>query len=107
VHEPPVPPRCGRGGACGGWLLVMRVPGPYRWVEASGVRHAVVVELEFQQGDEVATLCGEVAVVRSHDPQRQCPFPTCLACNTTWRRELGLPILDPDTDPTPVRGAPR
>jgi zinc-finger len=83
----------------------MRVSDPYRWVEASQVRHAVAAGLEFQQGDEVATVCGEVAVVGSHDPQRQCPFPTCRGCNTVWRNELGLPILDGADDPTPRDGA--
>ncbi|MGH3622558.1 MAG: zinc finger protein [Sciscionella sp.] len=75
---------------------MIQVPGPYRWVEASEVRHAVAAELEFQRGDEVATLCGERAVVHPHDERTQCGFPTCRACNRRWRLELDLPLLDSD-----------
>ncbi|MGH3621785.1 MAG: zinc finger protein [Sciscionella sp.] len=76
---------------------MIQVPGPYRWVEASEVRHAVAAELEFQRGDEVATLCEQLAVVQPHDERTQCGFPTCRACNRLWRLELGLPLLDADT----------
>lgn len=55
----------------------------FRWLPAAKARHAIVDEFPFW-GDKT-TLCG-VPVVIDHQPtEREWGWPTCLACQASWR----------------------
>lgn len=79
--------------------MLMRTPRPFRWWEASRVRHAYPAELEPAPGERVSAICGESTVIGAHDRQREAPHPECRDCDRVWRRVEGIPSVYDQVNP--------
>jgi len=76
---------------------------PFRWFPHDGRRHAVPDSLVVSDNGE--TLCGNAVTIPHDSPSKpQWCWPTCLDCDSAWRRHEGIPPFPrPAGSRTPAR----
>lgn len=73
--------------------MPMRTPHPFRWVEASKVRHAIPADALPAPDEEITAICGQLVVLEHLGVRAEGWHPECRECDRVWREVDDIPRM--------------